>query len=359
MIAVKNVAIVSLGCPKNLVDSENMAGALAHAGYSLAVEDEADVILINTCGFIEPAKREALSEIVKAIRRKQSNPGLRIVVTGCLAQRYHDVLSREFPEVDAIAGVFAEERIVEMLSLVERGERPVFAGVEAGEIKPLHRFLLRPRHQAYLKIAEGCDNRCAYCAIPLIRGHARSRDFESLVEEASAVSELGTKEIVIIAQDPTRFGLDTTGRYLLPELVSRVGEIPGLEWIRIMYAHPARADVLVQALTASRKVCRYADVPVQHSSRAVLSRMGRSGCGDEYLASLESIRARVPGISLRSTFMVGFPGETERDFEDLLAFIREAHFEHAGVFKFSPEEGTAAESLPERIAENVVAERHR
>ena len=355
---MKNIAIVSLGCPKNLVDSENMAGALVAAGYSLAAEEDADTILINTCGFIEPAKREALAEIMKAIRKKQRQPGLRVVVTGCLSQRHPDVLSREFPEVDAFVGVFDEERIVEVLELVERGERPVFAGAAAGGLLPLPRVLLRPRHQVYLKVAEGCDNRCAYCAIPLIRGRARSRGLEGLMEEAAAVTELGAREIVIVAQDPTRFGLDTTGRHLLPELVSRLGGIAGLAWIRIMYAHPARADVLLQALTASHKVCRYADMPVQHSSSAVLARMGRNGSGDEYLTSLERIRAQVPGISLRSTFMVGFPGESDRDFETLLGFIREARFEHAGVFKFSPEEGTPAESLPGRIPDEVVAERY-
>jgi ribosomal protein S12 methylthiotransferase len=356
--SLEKVAIVSLGCPKNLVDSENMAGALVSAGYTLTDEEDAGAILINTCGFIEQAKREALEEIMKAVRRKQHNPALKIVVTGCLAQRYPEVLSRELPEVDAIAGVFDEARIVEALELVERGERPVFVGREAGKMVTLPRTLLRPPHQAYLKIAEGCDNRCAYCAIPMIRGHARSRDLDDLVEESAAVVELGAREIVIVAQDPTRFGLDTRGRYLLPELVSRLSGIADLKWIRLMYAHPARADVLLEAMTASGKVCRYADIPVQHSSQAVLKRMGRSGSGDMYLKALESIRARVPEVSLRSTFMVGFPGETGRDFEDLLAFIREARFEHAGVFRFCAEEGTEAESLQDRVPDELVSERY-
>ena len=350
--------MVSLGCPKNLVDSENMAGLLAAGGYVLATEDEADVILINTCGFIEQAKREALSEIVKAVRRKQERPGLRIVVTGCLAQRYAEVLSREFPEVDAFAGVFDEDRILDVLETVDRGGRPVLAQAPGGAPRLLPRLLLRPRHQAYLKIAEGCDNRCAYCAIPLIRGPARSRDLESLVEETSALAELGTREIVIVAQDPTRFGLDNTGRFLLPELILRAGQVKGLEWIRIMYAHPARADILLEALTASSKVCRYADIPVQHSSRHILSMMGRAGSGDEYLESLEKIRERVPGISLRSTFMVGFPGETDDDVIHLLRFMGNARFEHAGAFKFSAEEGTAAESLASDIPPGVVEERY-
>lgn len=356
---MKTVAMVSLGCPKNLVDSENMAGLMASRGYTFGAEDDADIVLINTCGFIEQAKRESLSEMMKAVRRKQKMPGLCIVVTGCLAQRYAEVLSREFPEVDAFVGVFDEGSIADVLDDVDRGDRPVLVSAAAGPPVMHPRFLLRPRHQAYLKIAEGCDNRCAYCAIPLIRGPARSRELDSLVEETSALAELGTREIVIVAQDPTRFGLDTTGRYLLPELVFRAGQTKGIEWIRIMYAHPARADVLLEALTASSTVCRYADIPVQHSSRLILARMGRTGWGEEYLESLEKIRARVPAISLRSTFMVGFPGETDDDIEDLLVFIEEARFEHAGVFKFSPEEGTPAETLPNGIPALVTDERYR
>ncbi len=351
--------MVSLGCPKNLVDSENMAGLLASRGYAFETEDDASIIIINTCGFIEQAKREALSEIVKAVRRKDEHPSLRIVVTGCLTQRYAEVLSREFPEVDAFVGVFDEQNIATVLDDVARGNRPVLAGEVSMPPEVLPRFLLRPRHQAYLKIAEGCDNRCAYCAIPLIRGPARSRDLESLVEEASALAELGTREIVMVAQDPTRFGFDTAGRFLLPELISRAGQVKGIEWIRIMYAHPARTDVLLDALTASSRVCRYADIPVQHSSSRILAKMGRAGSGEEYLKSLQKIRARVPAISLRSTFMVGFPGETDDDIGHLLAFIEEARFEHAGVFRFSPEEGTAAEALPNDIPVPVIDERYR
>jgi ribosomal protein S12 methylthiotransferase len=375
----KTVEVVSLGCPKNLVDTEHMLGILESEGFTLwegrkdTTSGQApDLLLINTCGFIEPAKREALDEIARALRRKQRHPGMKIIVAGCLVQRYAPVLAQEFPEIDGFLGVPDICRAWDLASGVMAGQRlSIVTGADrepargaghkdsAGKSMPgpLPRHLLTQPHVAYLKISEGCDNRCAYCAIPQIRGPMSSRPAGEVLEEAQALARLGTKEIVVVAQDPTRYGLDTSGRHLLPELVQMLGTVTGVEWIRIMYAHPARTAVLIDALSASPRVCRYADVPVQHASASVLRRMGRSGSGEDLLKKTGEIRARIPGVSLRSTFLVGFPGETQSEFACLLEFIRDAGFEHAGVFKFSPEEGTAAFAMTGRVPQEAIDER--
>lgn len=354
---MKRLCVISLGCPKNRVDSENIIGMILRDGFALTDDEhDCDVLLINTCGFIESAKKEALSEIALAARKRGKSKRPLIVVAGCLVQRYAQVLEREFPEINAFIGVHDLDRASEVVSRAMEGERPVSVGSlrrEAAQIM-MPRHLTTPQHMAYLKISEGCDNKCTYCAIPLIRGQMVSRRLENLIEEAQALSDLGVKELVLVAQDPTRYGLDLENRHLLPELVERLGGLGGIRWLRLMYAHPSRMPVLLDALLASAKVCRYADIPVQHASARVLSLMGRRSSGDEILCGLETLRKSIPGISLRSTFMVGFPGETENDFKELLSFIRLARFEHAGVFRFSPEEDTAAFNMPGAVDAQTV-----
>ncbi len=354
----KSVCFVSLGCAKNRVDSENMIGTLIAEGYELTTDETAcDLLVINTCGFIEPAKRESLAEIARAIRRKNKRSHMSIIVAGCLVQRYPDLLADEFPEIDAFIGVHDIHRIADLAEACVAGKRPVYVSKQSdGEERILPRHLTTPAHMAYIKISEGCDNRCSYCAIPLIRGPMISRSMHLLVDEAHALSELGVKELIVVAQDPTRYGLDMHGSYLLPELVARLASIRGIEWIRLMYAHPARTGVLLDALTASDKVLRYADIPVQHASHRVLRLMGRGGDRVSLLERVDAIRRRIPDISLRSTFMVGFPGETAEDFAELLEFIGQAAFEHAGVFKYSSEDDTPAAAMP-RAVESCEAER--
>ncbi|MBU2547738.1 MAG: 30S ribosomal protein S12 methylthiotransferase RimO [Proteobacteria bacterium] len=348
------VHLISLGCPKNRVDSEYMLGCLAELGYRV-VDDpaEAGLIVINTCAFIQSAVQESV-ETILAMGEFKRDQGARLVVTGCLPQRYQNELAASLPEVDVFLGTGRLDRLADYLDKPPDGriqcQDPGFAPDRPGP-----RLRSAPFFQAYLKIAEGCSNACTYCLIPRLRGPLRSRPRTVLLEEASALAESGVVELVLVAQDTTAYGRDLAPKETLARLLADLAEIPGLQWLRVMYAYPSGLSrELLEVMAGQEKVAPYLDLPLQHASPAVLKRMGRSGRIDP-IGLVERLRRAVPGLTLRTTMMVGFPGETEEDFARLLDFVQAARFEHLGVFKFSPEEGTAAArsktQVPQRIKE--------
>ncbi len=349
------VGMVSLGCAKNQVDAEMLMATLQKAGYRL-VDDAglADVAIINTCGFIEAAKKESIEEILELARLKAEGKIKAIVVTGCLAERYREEIRKELPEVDAVVGIGADSDIASVVEKVLGGEK-----TEAFPEKTLlplsgERALSTPSYFAYLKIAEGCDNRCAYCAIPFIRGRYRSRTMENIVEEAEKLAKNGAKELILIAQDTTRYGWDLYGKLLLPELLRRICRIEGVEWIRILYCYPdSITDELLDTMANEEKVVKYIDLPLQHCSARLLRAMHRTGSREELSALIQKMRARIPNLVLRTTLITGFPGETEEDFTELAEFVRETRFERLGCFTYSQEEGTAAAKMPDQIDEEV------
>lgn len=354
----------SLGCPKNRLDSEVMIGTLALAGYAIAERiDDADVVVVNTCSFIESAREESIDAILAVADLRESG-GLRgLVVAGCLPQRYGADLAKELPEVDVFVGTGRFPEIATILDDALAGKgRGVY--VDAGrthlydETEP--RVLIGPTHSAYLKISEGCDRVCAFCAIPGIRGKFQSRSVESVVAEARQLAEAGVRELNLVAQDATAFGKDRTGRPDLAGLLRALDEVEGLDWIRPLYLYPtAVTDELVRVLASGRRVLPYVDVPLQHASDAVLRAMKRGATESKQRALVEKLRSEVPGLTLRTTFIVGFPGETDADFERLLGFVREARFDRVGVFRYSDEEGTTALGLANKVPRKVARDRHR
>lgn len=353
------IGFVSLGCSKNLVDTERMLYLLAEAGYEITPEaEEAEIIVLNTCGFIESAKSESIENIIDLASLKELGQLRALICTGCLAERYREEIMKEMPEVDALLGVGSLEKIVEAVEAVARGEK--YTAFLDKEASPLggDRVLTTPEYTAYLKVAEGCDNRCTYCAIPLIRGKMRSRPIEEIVEEAKDLERLGVKELNLIAQDTTRYGLDLYGEYRLAALVRAITEQTSIPWIRLLYCYPDKiTDDLIAELRDNPRLVKYMDIPVQHISDGVLKRMNRHGNGDTIREAIARLRASVPGITLRTTVMVGFPGETEKDFEELCAFVKETRFDRFGGFTFSPEEETEAALLPDQIEEEIKTER--
>ena len=353
------IGFVSLGCSKNLVDTERMLYLLAEAGYEITpVAEEAEIIILNTCGFIESAKSESIENILDLSSLKELGNLRALICTGCLAERYREEIMQEMPEVDALLGVGSLEKIVEAVEAVARGEK--YTAFLDKEESPLggDRVLTTPEYTAYLKIAEGCDNRCTYCAIPLIRGRMRSRTIEDIVAEARDLERLGVKELNLIAQDTTRYGLDIYGEYKLAALVRAITEATSIPWIRLLYCYPDKiTDELIEELRSNPRLVKYMDIPVQHISAPVLKRMNRHGDSDTVREAIARLRAAVPDITLRTTAMVGFPGETEEDFEELCAFIKETRFDRFGAFTFSPEEGTDAALLPDQIDEELKATR--
>lgn len=353
------VAVASLGCAKNLVDTELILGKLGEAGYVLTTEaDEADVVVVNTCGFIRAAKEESLETVLSLAEAKRHGRCRALVLAGCLAQRYGETLFRDLPEVDAIVGTGEYDRLPEVVRRALARERVLAVGKAGFLPEEAPRLVTTGPASAYLKIAEGCDHRCAFCAIPLMRGAYRSRSVESIVAEAKALVAGGAREIVLVAQDTTAYGRDRYGILKLPDLLRRLARIEGLVWLRFLYGYPAHVTPeLLSVMAEEPKVVKYLDLPLQHASEAVLRRMGRAGSADRYLELLSDARAAVPGLVLRSTFIVGFPGETEEDFEELLGFLRRASLDHAGFFAYSPEEGTEAARLGGRVAEETARER--
>ena len=349
------VGMISLGCPKNQVDGEALLAKLAQAGYQIVNEIEnSDVMIVNTCGFIEDAKREAIDTILEVAQYKEAGLISAIVVTGCLAERYQDEILKEMPEVDAVIGIGANSDIVKVCD-------KALCGIKTSNFPnkcylPLdgERMLSTPRHWAYLKIAEGCDNRCAYCAIPGIRGNFRSRTIESVVDEAKSLVNRGVKEIILVAQDTTKYGQDLYGEYSLDKLLKELVKIDGLEWIRLFYCYPQRiTDSLIDVIANEDKVCKYIDIPLQHSDATVLKNMNRVGDGNDYRVLLNKMREAIPGLALRTTFMVGFPGETDEQFENLCEFVKDIKFDKMGCFTFSPEEDTPAFDMKNQIDEDV------
>jgi len=360
----KNVTVgfVSLGCPKNQIDTEIMLAHVAEAGYTITGEEsEADVVIVNTCAFIESAKQEAIDNILDVAWLKENARLRALIVTGCLPERYREEILTEFPEVDAVLGVGSIHRITDAIEAAlaaadqkkKKGESaPRFASFEDKEALALggDRVVTTGDAYAYLKISEGCDNRCAYCAIPSIRGRMRSRTVEDIVAEAKTLEELGIKELVLVAQDTSAYGRDLYGEYALPRLIRAITEGTSIPWIRLLYCYPDKiTDALIAELRDNDRVVKYLDIPLQHASDRMLSRMNRHGDSACIRDAVRRLREGVPGIALRTTFITGFPGETEEDFEELCRFAAEARFECLGVFPFSREEGTAAYDMDGQV----------
>lgn len=357
-MAIK-VGMVSLGCPKNQVDAETMLYTLAQKGYEITnKEREADVVVINTCGFIEKAKQEAIDTILEFCDLKDKGIIKSVVVTGCLAQRYADEIKKEIPEVDAVVGLAADAQIAEMIEKTFSGR---------GEVTVPHfdrlsitgpRLVSTPSHYAYLKIAEGCDNRCTYCAIPMIRGRFVSRPMEDLVSEAKTLAGQGVRELILVAQDTTQYGEDLYGEKKLSELIGKLSAIEDLRWIRLLYCYPERiTEELVRVIAENEKVVKYLDIPIQHISDAVLKRMNRRTSKAQIMDLIKMLRDRIPNIELRTTLLTGFPGEMESDFEELVEWIRSSEFEKLGCFAYSPEEGTPAAVMDGQIDEELKQKR--
>nr|WP_294911160.1 30S ribosomal protein S12 methylthiotransferase RimO [uncultured Eubacterium sp.] len=355
----RKVGMISLGCPKNQVDGEALLAKLKKAGYEIVnnIEDS-DVMIINTCGFIEQAKKEAIDTILEVAEYKNAGLISAIVVTGCLAERYQDEIIKEMPEVDAVLGIGANSDIVKTCDKALCGIVTTSFPNKCYLSINDERIISTPSHWAYLKIAEGCDNRCSYCAIPGIRGGFRSRNIESCVDEAKALAESGVKELILIAQDTTKYGQDLYGKYSLDILLKELVKIDGIEWIRLFYCYPQRiTDSLINVIANEEKVCNYIDIPLQHSDKTVLKNMNRVGDGDDYRALISKMRKALPDLALRTTFMVGFPGETDEQFENLCKFTEDVKFDKMGCFTFSPEEDTPAYDMQNQIDDDVKVRR--
>lgn len=356
----KKVGIVSLGCPKNQVDSEIMLGKLADEDYKIVNdENEAEIIIVNTCGFIESAKQESINTILEMAGHKQDKCEL-LIVAGCLAQRYSDEILKDLPEVDAIVGTGGYASVTEAIEEAYKGFKPKIMGSLCDvSYMENQRIVTTGSNYAYLKIAEGCDNFCTYCIIPALRGRYRSRRLEDILKEAQTLAENGTKEIILIAQDTTRYGTDIYKERKLPELIREIAKIDGIEWIRVLYCYPEEIDAeLLKEFAQNKKVCKYLDIPIQHSSDKVLKAMGRRGTQQDIEETLGLIRKIVPDITIRTTLIVGFPGEDGQDFENLKSFVRKFEFDRLGVFMYSKEEGTPAGKMKNQVPKKVKQERY-
>jgi ribosomal protein S12 methylthiotransferase len=378
------IGLVSLGCPKNLVDSEVMLGLAQEAGHELTPRaDEADVLIVNTCAFIDKAKQESIDTILELAEHKKTGACRRLVVTGCLAERYRHELQELIPEVDVVLGTGEVPEIVNAVNGAATAAAPAAPLVfhrtppAAAKVAARHRdaiaqrelptyiyeaetprALTTPKHFAYIKIAEGCDYNCAFCIIPTLRGQYRSRSVESIVAEARSLAARGVKELLLISQDSTFYGIDRQERDALPRLLRALNDVEGIAWVRLLYLYPTTiTDAAIEAIAASDKVCRYIDLPLQHAAPSVLRRMRRPGGRESYEKLLARIRERLPEVTLRTTLIVGFPGETEEEFEELCAFVKAVEFDHVGVFTYSHEEGTAAYALTDDVPAGVKRKR--
>ena len=343
----RTIALISLGCAKNLVNSEQMLYLLSEAGYALTPSpDGADAVIINTCGFIDAAKSEAIDTILEMAKLKSEGRLGKIIVTGCLTERYKDAVTEELPEVDAILGVGSFGEIVGAVNAVFE-DKPVSIFTDnSAPVDEIPRVVSTGPAWAYIRIAEGCNNFCAFCAIPYIRGRYRSRTMENILEEAQDLARHGVKELIVIAQDITRYGTDLYGRRCLAELCRRLSEIDGIQWIRLHYTYPDQFDdELIDEIANNDKIVKYLDIPIQHINNGILKAMNRRGTGDDIRALFKTLRERIPGLVLRTSLIAGLPGEGEAEFEELCEFLREAKIERAGVFPFSPEEGTPAAAM--------------
>jgi len=358
------IGFVSLGCPKNLIDSEVMMGQLKEAGYEITSDaSEADTVVVNTCGFIESAKKESIDAILEAGRLKTEGKAQRVVVAGCLVERYRDQLMAELPEVDAFIGTNQINDITKVCdNKVNTRQLPILTiGNQSATYlydESTPRVLSTPGYTAFIKIAEGCDRPCAFCFIPQMRGHFRSRRFGSVLAEAAQLAARGVKEVILVAQDSSRYGEDLDQKDALAELMRALCQVDGIEWVRVMYTYPTHiSDAFLDVLASEPKAVKYLDMPLQHASSNVLKLMKRGGTRDSLERLIARVRARVPGVAVRTTFITGFPGETEDDFEELLAFIKAVEFERVGVFTYSDEEGTPANELSNKVDPKIAKRR--
>jgi ribosomal protein S12 methylthiotransferase len=362
MAKAPTVRLITLGCAKNEVDSEEIAGVLQRAGYQLDAHTRTpDVIIINTCGFIEPAKQESLQVIRDALREKRAGNTQKVIVVGCLVQRMGDALRQLLPEVDAFVGVGQMARFAEIVNATRQSHQPLT------EIQPPHhrwaevttRLRSRTPWSAYLKISEGCDHQCTFCTIPSFRGRHVSKPIERVLEEAHWLAQNGAKEINLIAQDTTQYGYDLYRRFMLPTLLRELAQVEGIRWIRLHYAYPSRvSDALIEAMASLPQVVPYLDVPLQHVNRSILRAMRRPGDGAAYLRLIQRLRDAMPAIAIRTTFIVGFPGETEAAFQELLDFLQQAQLDRVGAFLYSRERGTPAAEMPHQVPFRVKRERY-
>lgn len=357
-----NVLFVSLGCDKNLVDSEVMLGLLRDRGYSLTNEEaEADVIVVNTCCFIHDAKEESIQTILEMAEYKKLGRLQVLLVAGCLAQRYQTEILNEIPEVDAVIGTTATNKIVEAIEEVLEGKKAeCYADLQALPLPETNRVNTTGGYYSYLKIAEGCDKFCTYCIIPSLRGKFRSVPMERLIKEARFLAEGGVKELTLIAQETTVYGVDLYGKKMLPELLDKLCEIEGIEWIRLLYCYPEEiTEELIETMKRQPKICHYLDMPIQHAADTVLKRMGRRTTHKELIELITKLRKEIPDIALRTSLITGFPGETEEEHQELLEFVKEAGFERLGVFTYSKEENTPAAKMKGQITKKVKVQRQK
>ncbi|MFV0527393.1 MAG: 30S ribosomal protein S12 methylthiotransferase RimO [Lachnospiraceae bacterium] len=355
-----NVLFVSLGCDKNLVDSEEMLGLLAREGHSLVDEEEkADIIVVNTCCFIQDAKEESIETILGMVPYKTEGVCKALIVTGCMAQRYKEEIIEEIPEVDAVLGTSAYDTLIEAINTALGGHRAITCiSPDVSVETPGRRLLTTGGHYAYLKIAEGCDKHCTYCIIPSLRGKYRSVPLENLVSQAQELAEAGVKELILVAQETTLYGMDLYKEKRLHQLLEALSEVQGIVWIRVLYCYPEEIyPALVEAIARLPKVCNYIDLPIQHANNEILRRMGRRTTKEELIAIVTDIRARIPGVFLRTSLITGFPGETQEQHEELMAFVNAMEFDRLGVFTYSAEEDTPAASFSEQIPEEVKEDR--
>lgn len=354
-----NIGMVSLGCAKNQTDAEIMLGILAGTGHKLVANPEtADIIIVNTCGFIESAKQESIDTILEMAEYKKGRLKA-LIVTGCLAERYNREILKEMPEVDAVLGVGDYDKIAEIINKAIAGEKPaLFGHQDMDTAEGLPRILTTPSYTAYLKIAEGCDNNCTYCAIPKIRGKFRSRRMESIIEEAEQLAASGVKELILIAQDTTRYGIDIYGEYSLAELLERLCKINGIEWIRVHYFYTeAVTDELIECMAREEKICKYIDMPIQHINNRILKRMARRTSREQIEETIRKMREKMPDCIIRTSIIAGFPGESEEEFAELEEFVKKIKFDRMGVFAYSQEENTPAAEFPDQIDEAVKEKR--
>lgn len=357
-----NIAFISLGCDKNLVDSEIMLGLLNKSGYNIiSDESKADIIIINSCCFIQSAIEESIETILEVSEYKSTGNCKALIVTGCMAERYKNKIFSELPEVDAIVGTTSYEKIVDIIDdVITAKNLKSFNDINSNiaEDNAYNRILTTAGYYAYLKIAEGCNNHCTYCIIPKVRGRYRSRTLESLIKEAQILAKKGVKELIIVAQDTTQYGIDLYGEKKLPDLLKRLAQIDGIEWIRLLYVYPEQiTDELIETIAHEPKICNYLDMPIQHSNDNILKKMGRKSCQKQIKETIFKLRTTIPDIAIRTTLITGFPGETEQEFKDMLDFVAEMKFDRLGVFTYSQEEDTPAYNYPNQIEESIKLER--